>query len=443
MSVTLPTQSTAQLATVQTRPSWFRRSIARIESSDLICSLLAVFDQGMISGTNFVTAILIGRCCGAETLGIYSLVAAAIAMIVGIQDQLITAPYVLYHNRKTQRTLKRYCGSVLLHQFVFSALIAAGILLCLLSGPQFSPTVQSVTLVLLIAAPGILLRAFIREIALAHYDVITVVLVDAVVCVSQLAIVVSLFALDAVNLPTVYCVLGAACVVTAAVWMRQNRQRFEFDLQAVQVTWLRNWRFGRWALATHLAGTSTPYIMPWVLFAMRGDKETGLLASCSVIVGVANILLSGLGDFLTPRAATAYATGGIKNLRRILRSMLGLSVLAIGSVVAVSALFGEQIINVLYDGRFAGTGTMVTVMSLSVLANAFGNVAGNGLWALDKPRANFVADMVTLIFAVATAPMLIGPYGALGAAGSTLAATTTGAVVRQLIFMQAASEKTT
>lgn len=443
MSVTLPTQSTAQLATVQTRPSWFQRSIARIESSDLICSLLAVFDQGMISGTNFVTAILIGRCCGAETLGIYSLVAAAIAMIVGIQDQLITAPYVLYHNRKTQRTLKRYSGSVLLHQFVFSALIAAGILLCLLSGPQFSPTVQSVTLVLLIAAPGILLRAFIREIALAHYDVITVVLVDAVVCVSQLAIVVSLFALDAVNLPTVYCVLGAACVVTAAVWMRQNRQRFEFDLQAVQVTWLRNWRFGRWALATHLAGTSTPYIMPWVLFAMRGDKETGLLASCSVIVGVANILLSGLGDFLTPRAATAYATGGIKNLRRILRSMLGLSVLAIGSVVAVSALFGEQIINILYDGRFAGTGTMVTVMSLSVLANAFGNVAGNGLWALDKPRANFVADMVTLIFAVATAPMLIGPYGALGAAGSTLAATTTGAVVRQLIFMQAASEKTT
>ena len=440
MSVTLPTSLPTQKSAVENH-RWFQNLIARIESSDVICSLLAVFDQGMISGTNFVTAILIGRCCGAETLGIYSLVAAAIAMTVGVQDQLITAPYVLYHNRKKHRSLKRYAGSVLLHQFVFSALISIGVAVCLFAGAASSSTAQMVTLILLIAAPGILLRAFIREVALAHYDVMTVVLVDAVVCVCQLAVVGGLFAVEALNLATVYCVLGAACVVTAAVWMKYNRGRFVFDREATSVSWTRNWRFGRWALATHLAGTSTPYIMPWVLFALRGDRETGLLASCSVIVGIANILLSGLGDFLTPRAASAYASGGIKQLRKILRSMLGLSVIAIGSVVAVSALFGEQIIDVLYNGRFAGTGTMVTVMSLAVLANAFGNVAGNGLWALDRPRANFVADMLTLVVAISTAPILIGPYGALGAAGSTLAASAFGAFFRQLIFMQAAAEK--
>ena len=67
----------------------------RVEDSDALSTLVAVFDQAMISGTNFVTAIIIGRCCGAETLGIYSLVAAAMAMVIGLQDQLITAPYVL------------------------------------------------------------------------------------------------------------------------------------------------------------------------------------------------------------------------------------------------------------------------------------------------------------------------------------------------------------
>ena len=438
MSVTFPSIPSTPTAGQSALPGWFTKLAARVEYSDGLASLLAIFDQGMISGTNFVTAVIIGRCCGAESLGLYSLIASAIAMTVGVQDQLMTAPYVVYHHRKTAGNLRRYAGGVLLHQLAFIVFAT----LCVATGwllvPNANPLAQTVTLILLMATPAILLRAFIREIALAHYDVLTVVIVDATVCITQLLIVVGMFAAGTVHLPVVYCVLGFACLITAAVWMKKNRRRFQFDRRATKLSWYRNWRFGRWALATHLAGTSTPYVMPWVLFAMKGEAETGLLASCSVIVGIANILLSGLGDFLTPRATLAYSTGGIQSLRKILRSMLGLSVLAIGSVCVVAALFGNQIISFLYDGKFPDTGDMVALLTLSVLANAFSNVAGNGLWALDKPRLNFVADMVTLTVAIATAPILIGPYGATGAALSTLSACSVGAICRQLIFFDAA-----
>lgn len=438
MSASLPSICSTSTAEQPSRTGWFAKLSARVENSDGLSSLLAIFDQGMISGTNFVTAVIIGRCCGAEALGLYALVASAIAMTIGVQDQLVTAPYVVYHNRKQKRTLQRYAGSVLAHQTLFALLATLGVAAGLLSMPQASPLVQTVTLVLMMAAPAILLRAFIREIALAHYDVLTVVLVDAAVCVSQLLVVAAMFVVGDVNLPVVYAVLGTACLITAGVWLKGNWQNFAFDQKATKISWVRNWRFGKWALATHLAGTSTPYVMPWVLFAMKGEKETGLLASCSVIVGIANILLSGLGDFLTPRATKAYAYGGIIQLKQILRSMLGVSVLAIGSVCVVAGFFGNQIIDFLYDGQFAGAGDMVALLTLAVLANAFSNVAGNGLWALDKPRLNFVADMVTLTVAIATAPMLIGPYGATGAALSTLAACAVGAICRQLIFFDVA-----
>lgn len=85
---------------------------------------------------------------------------------------------------------------------------------------------------------------------------------------------------------------------------------------------------------------------------------------------------------------------------------------------------------------------MVVLLTLSVLANAVGNVAGNGLWALNRPRANFVADMLTLTVAIAAAPPLVGPYGAKGAAMATLTACIFGAVFRQLIFRQASAEAT-
>lgn len=441
MSVTLPISPAETLVECQ-QPKLSRLATmeARVKDSHALSSLMAIADQGMISGTNFVTAVIIGRYCGAETLGLFALVASAMAMIIGIQDQLITAPYVLYHNRRHGLNLQRYMGSVLIHHCIFIAIVTFGMLACLVGVSGSEHTVRIVTLVLLLGAPAILLRTFIREISLAHCNVLTVVAVDAAVCVTRLVTVAVMLTVDDVNLPVIYAVLGITCLVTATVWMIRNWSEFSFCKQSTIISWYRNWRFGRWAMATHLAGTSTPYLMPWVLFVMHGEAATGFLASCSVIVGVCNIMLAGMCDFMNPRSAAAYADGGISALRKIQRTMLFISVLTIGSVCVIAALFGEQIINTLYDGKFAGAGGMVTWLTLSVLANAIGMAAGSGLWAIDRPRANFTADMVTLTVAIIAALTLVGPYGAPGAAIATFSASLAGAICRQVIFQRAARE---
>lgn len=441
MSVTLPILS-AESSSDSDKPKVNRLTAmeTRVRDSHFWSSVLAIADQAMISGTNFVTAIIIGRSCGAETLGLYVLIASAMAMVIGAHDQLITAPYVLYHNRKRGLTLQRYAGSVLLHHGIFIGLIVCGMVVCCVGVGDSSETVRNVTLILLIGSPAILLRTFIREISLAHCNSFTVLLLDAAVCIARLATVIGLLLIDQVNLPMLYAVLGVSSLITAAVWMARNHSGFRFERKATIVSWFRNWRFGRWALATHIAGTSTPYLMPWVLFIMHGEAATGYLASCSVIVGVCNIMLAGMCDFLNPRAASAYVNGGIPKLQKIQRFMLTLSGLTIGTVCVIAVFFGETIINTLYDGRFPGTGSLVVWLTLSVLANAIGMVAGSGLWAINRPRSNFVADMVTFTVAIVAAFTLVGPYGALGAAIATFAASATGAICRQVIFHQAARE---
>lgn len=406
---------------------------ARIESSDILASVCAVANQAMISGTSFVTAVAVGRCCGAKTLGLYTLIVAAIAILVGIQDQLITAPYVMFHHRRRGHAAT-YQGSVLLHQLMMiliTVVVAAGLVVV-----TWSPEAQITGVILTVALPGLLMRAFLREMALAHHRILELLLLDGWICGCQLLTVAMLMLTDGTNLATLYATSGAACLISVVVWWRTRGRQLQFCRRACQIHWRRNWRFGRWALATHLAGCSTPYVMPWVLFAICGQAETGKLGSASVIVGVANILLSGLGDFLTPRAARAYATGGLDELRKMLRSMLGISVLAIGGVCAVALLCGQSIVDSLYDGRFPDVGPLISLLTFSVLANATGNVAGNGLWALNLPRSNFVADMLTLIVAIAAAPLLIRPWGATGAALATLIACSCGAIARQLIFQQ-------
>lgn len=424
------------LTSAERSQSRIQRFAERVENSDGLSSLLAIFDQGMISGTNFLTAIVIGRCCGADTLGLYALIASAIALLLGVQEQLITAPYVMYHGRKGPKGLRRYTGSIILHQCLFTALAFLTFGGFILNGGVQMSLFKPVALTLVMAFPAILFRGFVREVALAHCRVLTVVMIDATVCVTQLVVLASLFATDSVSLVFVYAAMGGTCLLTSLIWLRQNRSAVTFSRTGTTVHWLRNWRFGRWALATHVAGTSTPYIMPWVLFMMHGEAATGFLASCSVIVGIANILMSGMSDFLTPRAAAAYAEGGLHGLRRILRVMALFSALAIGIVCVVSLFFGEQIITILYDGKFPGAGELVVLLTFAVLANALGNVAGNGLWALNQPRANFVADLIALTTAISAALIFVKPHGPKGAAIAILVASVMGAAARIGIFQR-------
>lgn len=415
--------------------------LQRLRESDTASSLLAVFDQAMISGTNFVTAVLIGRCCGAESLGIYSLVAAALAMTIGLQDQLITAPFVLYRNRCRPKRLQTYSGSVLVHQLILVALIMVGLAGVCWQIPSEQGLASTIGIIMMMSAPAILLRAFVRDLSLARCDVISVLALDATVCLAQLSVVGAFAWTGRLSLPVVYVTLGMACTTAAFVWFRKHRSDFRISSRATRIDAVRNWKFGRWALATHLAGTSTPYIMPWILFSMHGEAATGTLAACSVIVGVANIMLAGMSDFLAPRAAAAFARSGKKGLMTVLRKMLVLISIAIGSVCAVAFGLGELVIAVLYDGRFPDAGALVGLLTLSVLANALGALAGNGLWAIDRPRANFVADITTLIVAIGGAMLLVQPYAAYGAAMATLFASSAGAIVRYTIFRAQLAER--
>ena len=116
MSASLPILPAETLGNyAEPKVSWLWTLESRVKDSHALSSMLAITDQALISGTNFVTAVIIGRRCGAETLGLFALIASAMAMTIGIQDQLITAPYVLYHNRRHGLNLQKYTGSVLLH----------------------------------------------------------------------------------------------------------------------------------------------------------------------------------------------------------------------------------------------------------------------------------------------------------------------------------------
>lgn len=408
-----------------------------VASSLLRSSALSVFDQALLSGTNFLTAVIIGRACSNGELGVYYLVLTGLFLLLGVQEQLISAPYSVFLKQR-ESDKASFAGSTLIHQFAIVLLVTV------LMGTSLAcfPTIVSSTIgvglasMLIWTIPFLLLRGFVREFLFANLKLRTLFVMDFATCSVQLIGLWCLLSADSLNATTVYLLMGIACGMAATTWLFLNRKCFDFTGNWL-ADWLSNWQFSRWALATHVVGSSTPYVMPWVLFSIHGDAATGLMASCSAVVGLSNMVLSGIANFLTPRAARSFADEGVDGLKSLLRRINLLFVIVLGGISVLAAVGGEQLIDFVYDGKFANTGPIVFTLSLAVLSNSMGVTAGNGLWAINRPRANLVADCVTFIAAVVAAFAFIPVFGALGAALAILTANTLGAGVRVCVLRSA------
>jgi O-antigen/teichoic acid export membrane protein len=403
---------------------------------------LSVFDQAVVSGTSFATSVLLGRCSSREELGVYYLALSVVFFARGVQEQLVSAPYMIYCGRKRDEELAQYAGSALLHQCGVMLATAAILVLALASG--FAPRgVEAAFWLLVLAAPLLLVREFVRQMSFAHLDLGRAIALDIAAAILQFAALAVLAATGHLTVTTTLATLAICSGLPTIAWLATNRQRMVGRLTAAVRDWLHNWPFARWALASQLLASTTPYVMPWVVVLTHGEAETGMLGACTTLVGLSNTFLTGLCNFLSPRAAQAFASGGLVELRSVLMKTAALFAATLGLLSIAAFAFGEQIAVVVYGPQFAGAGIIIGVLSLSVLANSLGVTAGNGLWAMERPSANFVADLGSLGVVIVATIALVPLFGPLGAAISTLAGTASDALVRLWILRRTMREFST
>ncbi len=393
--------------------------------------MASIFDQAVVSATNFATTLIIARLCTKADVGVYYLAWTLVLFIVAAQGNLISVPYTIYCRRREGRSLASYSGSMLVHQLFTSALA----MLCLWGltiffslgfGPQ---AMRSLGWVLICAAPFILLREYARRFLFAHLKLTAAVVMDVSVSCAQLASLLILGYFNLLTVPLVYAVMGGASALALAIWLLTNRQPIRFQPDRFAADWRENWKFGKWALAGQLTGLAF-YILPWLLAMAHGEADTGMFAASNTLVGLANLFVIGLCNFLTPKSAQAFAREGSAGLGRVLRKTTIVFIASLGLFCLIAAFFGNYLALIVYGAKYNGAGPIIAVLSVATLLDALGLTANNGLWAIDRPAANFPADIAQLIVTLGTALWFVFPLGPLGIAIAMVLGRTAGALLR-------------
>ncbi|WP_145364726.1 lipopolysaccharide biosynthesis protein [Stratiformator vulcanicus] len=417
--------------------------IERVKGLATHHAFLSIFDQGLVAGASFVTSVLVGRYGGKEMLGLYALAWSLTLFLRSVQEQVVSAPYVIYCRRKTGRRLAGYAGSSLLHQGTFSLLSIAGlsaaIPVVLWQSPG-SPMV-SVLAILTLAIPAVLLREFARHYDFAHFKIYRAITLDGAATALQLILLATLLYWNSLTAVTALAAMAIACFVPTVVWLIAGASRFRFNARRSVKDWNRNWFFAKWAVASQLLGSAMTFVAPWIIVLTHGEAATGVFAAGSTLVGIANMFVIGVANYIGPKTAEAYAEGGVNRLVAVLKNTVTLFIVVLGIFCIGAFGIGNVLAAFVYGGDFAVAGPIIAILSLNMFANALSITAGNGLWAMHEPAANFRADVASIVVGVIATVALIGPFGAAGAAFALLASGVADCVIRFAILRVAVANR--
>src|SRR6185369_3713182 len=84
----------------------------------------ALFDQGLVSGANFVTNVLLARALGIKEYGVFALAWTAVMFANSLQYALIVTPMMSVGPKQEPEERPSYYGSVLLQEITFALLAA-------------------------------------------------------------------------------------------------------------------------------------------------------------------------------------------------------------------------------------------------------------------------------------------------------------------------------
>ncbi len=407
--------------------------------------VIIIIDQAIVSASNFLTSVIIGRVLAKEAFGIYALGLNAVLLMVSIQSTLILTPYAVYCPRYREKRLSTYTGSTIVHQLAFSIMSILVLMAGAVAARNGLGPVKLRTLFWTLAGVilFVLFREYARQINFAQLKVHTALLLDIAVVIIQIAGLVLAALLKVLSPKTAFWIIGLANCGPATVWLLAKRPDFIVRFKDVKHDFSMNIKYAKWLFAGALTYWASVQIQPWLLSAFHGPEATGLLAACQGVLFFANPLLLGMTNFLLPHASHLYTAGGIGELKRLVKYTTRVLILVMGFFCAVMMIWGSKLVYLIYGHKYTNTGMIVAILALSQFSSSITFPANSALLAIHRPDVGFKSFLLALVITVTVGVWLVKSRGVTGVAEGLLLAHMVAAAYRLWQFSKLSRSQAT
>ena len=217
-------------------------------------TVLGVADQCVVSGTSFLSTVLVGRSSSARDLMLYVMGMAILPILVSVLDAIVIGPYLI-HLKQNKHRSEVAGGSALVHCGLLALcatcfLFFCGRFLLLFSRGGYAP--QALQCASFIAGP-VLCREFFRRFALANRRPAASLALDLCIALLQISTLSSLAYKGFLTADTAFLSWGITSTLVASIFIGRTHRSMRFSRIEALNDLRTNFRMGKWLLPGQVA----------------------------------------------------------------------------------------------------------------------------------------------------------------------------------------------
>jgi len=404
---------------------------------------LAILDQGLISGSNFLIGILLARWLVPAEYGAFSLAFSVFLLLSYVYQSLLSEPQAVFSGSAYRQCLRGYLKALLSIQLVVTifGLVLLGGSATVVYFMGEADGLPGALAGVAIASPCILFfwllrRSYYMNLAPARAAMgafIYFVLVVSGLIVAYRKALISPF--------SAYLLMAIGALATGIFLLTQVKKVLPPDAcepPTARQAWHKHWEYGRWALAVSVV-TWIPYYMYYPLVsAFRGMAAAGQLKALMNLSLPMEQSYTALAILFLPYAARVCREKGIsssgKLVRRIIMLFVGGAVLYWGLMIP----FKGVVFHVLYGGKYMEVAPLIPYVALgtTMWSAAFGPAIL--LRAIESPHLIFYARLVASILSLVVGVPATKMFGLWGVVISIIVANIAAFVISMYILQRKA-----
>jgi O-antigen/teichoic acid export membrane protein len=387
----------------------------------------ALLDQGLVSGANFVTNVILARGFGSQEYGIFALAWIAVLFANSLQYAMVVTPMMSVGPKQAPEERPSYWGSVFAQEIAFAILAALIMFVSVRLSRMWFPRwdVGGLALPLSSATLAYLLQEFLRRYFFCTEQAKKALATDVLSYLSQLPILFWMLHMRAGKLSNVLWVIAVTSFAGFAACLMWY-EPITLDWHSFKKTFLRHWRISRWLAPTAFMqwGAGNLFLMAAPVY--YGAAASATLRAANNIVGVTNVWFLGLDNVVPAESARLMRVKGIDGMLRYVNMIFlkwGGVTLAFAILIFCAPSFWLRLA---YGAKYASDGSILQLYTLLYVLIFVAVPLRAGLQALEYTAPIFCAYPVLIAFSVP----LAGPFAhRLGLNGVLL-----GMCAVQLIF---------
>jgi O-antigen/teichoic acid export membrane protein len=316
---------------------------------------LALFDQGIISLSNFIAGVYLARLATPKEFGVYAVGVLLIRFVRALQEGLIVQPLNAVGAPLAHKEYKKYFSATALMQLsltIIASLGAAvgGKILTDLGNDTAGPALFTLWFAFFTWP----FYEFIRRAFYSRGEVHKAALISFISNVFRFAYLIWMgnkgIIDGAAGLNAT--AWGALAALLVGLWGARSYFSGEINLQEVWKTWKENWQVGRWVIGALLSHWVSLEVYPLVVAGMISFAATGAYRALENLVAAVHVILRAMDTFITPYAARAFNKEGAGKLFRTLKLAYLFGGIPIMGILALSLIFTEPLLKLLYEDAY-------------------------------------------------------------------------------------------